>query len=121
MTGTLIRKIAPHQKRSSSSPPTTGPTANPLVNAAVQTPIAALRCAPSANMPRSSASVDGASVAPPTPSSALASTSSSAFGAYAASTEAAPNAAAPVRSSRRRPMRSPSAPIVSRRPAIRKP
>jgi hypothetical protein len=121
MTGTLIRKTEPHQKCSSNSPPTIGPTAMPPVKAPVQTPIAARRCVGSVNMPRSSARVDGASVAPPMPSSALATMSSSAFGAYAASTEAAPNAAAPMRSSLRRPMRSPSAPIVNRRPAIRKP
>ena len=37
---------------------------------------------------------------------------------YAATTEATPNAAAPISSSRRRPMRSPSVPIVTRKPAI---
>ena len=39
----------------------------------------------------------------------------------AASTEATPNAAAPISSSLRRPMRSPSVPMVIRKPAIMKP
>jgi hypothetical protein len=39
----------------------------------------------------------------------------------AASTEAAPNTAAPIMSSRRRPMRSPSVPMVMSEPATRKP
>lgn len=38
-----------------------------------------------------------------------------------ASTEAAPKAAAPIISSLRRPMRSPSVPMVTRKPASRKP
>jgi hypothetical protein len=41
--------------------------------------------------------------------------------AKAAMIEAAPNAAAPTRSSLRRPMRSPSVPMVISAPAIRKP
>ena len=39
----------------------------------------------------------------------------------AAATEAAPNPAAPIISSLRRPMRSPSVPIVISDPATRKP
>ena len=66
----------------------------------------------SANMLKISASVDGASVAPATPSSARAAISIGALVEKAASTEAAPNAAAPIISSRRRPIRSPSVPIV---------
>ena len=68
-----------------------------------------------------SAIVDGASVAPATPSSARAAISIGALEAKAASTEAAPNDAAPISSSRRRPMRSPSVPIVISSPATRKP
>ena len=63
-------------------------------------------------MLRISDSVDGASVAPATPSSARVAISISALVENAASTEATPNAAAPISSSRRRPMRSPSVPIV---------
>jgi hypothetical protein len=39
----------------------------------------------------------------------------------AASTDAAPNIAAPINSKRRRPMRSPSVPAAMRHPATRKP
>ena len=43
---------------------------------------------------------------------------SAALGAYAAATDATPNAAAPHSRSLRRPIRSPSVPIVTRNPAI---
>src|SRR5579859_6810068 len=61
--------------------------------------------------------VDGARVAPATPSSARAAISSPGLVAYAASTEAAANPAAPVSSRRRRPIRSPRVPIVISDPA----
>ena len=40
MIGTLIRKTEPHQKFSSSAPPTTGPMATPSPTAPAQTPMA---------------------------------------------------------------------------------
>jgi hypothetical protein len=64
-------------------------------------------------------SVDGASVAAATPSSARAAISISALVEKAARTDAAPKPAAPISSRRRRPMRSPSLPIVISSPAIR--
>jgi hypothetical protein len=70
---------------------------------------------------RISASVDGISVAPPIPSTARAAISCSGFCAYAAATEARPNAIAPNTSNRRRPIRSPSEPIVISSPASTKP
>jgi hypothetical protein len=72
-------------------------------------------------MVRISESVDGASVAPATPRRARAAISISGLDENAATTEAAPNAVAPIRSSRRRPIRSPSVPIVIRKPATTKP
>ncbi len=66
-------------------------------------------------------SVDGAIVAPAMPSSARAAISMPALDASAASTDAAPNPAAPSSSSRRRPMRSPSEPIVISSPATMNP
>ena len=66
-------------------------------------------------------SVDGAMVAPATPSSARVAISISALVENAATTDATPNAAAPISSSRRRPIRSPSVPIVISDPATRKP
>ena len=73
------------------------------------------------NMLRMSDSVDGASVAPAMPSTARAAISMAALVAYAAATDATPNAAAPKNRTRRRPMRSPSVPIVTRKPATKKP
>ncbi len=72
-------------------------------------------------MLRISASVDGISVAPPMPSTARAAISCSGVCAYAAATDARPNAIAPKISSRRRPIRSPSEPIVISSPASTNP
>ena len=121
ITGTAGRNTEPHQKCSSSAPPTSGPIAAPTEKLVIHTPTAKVRCAGSSNMLRISASVDGASVAPAIPSRARAAISCSGVVERAASTEAAPKAAAPISSSRRRPMRSPSVPIVISRPATRKP
>ncbi|MCY1310119.1 hypothetical protein D9M70_602820 [compost metagenome] len=83
--------------------------------------MATVRCAGSRNMLRISESVDGANVAPATPSSARVAISMLALVEKAASTDATPNATAPISSSRRRPMRSPSVPMVTNRPATKKP
>jgi hypothetical protein len=66
-------------------------------------------------------SVEGASVAAATPRSARETISIATLVEKAASTAAAPKAAAPIRRSRRRPTRSPSVPIVIRKPARKKP
>ena len=58
---------------------------------------------------------------PRQPRRARAAISMPALWAKAASTEAAPNAAAPTRSNRRRPKRSPRLPMVMSEPATRKP
>ena len=87
----------------------------------IQTPIATVRCRGSWNMLRISESVDGARVAPATPSSARVAISISALVENAASTDATPKAAAPISSSRRRPIRSPSVPIVISEPATMNP
>jgi hypothetical protein len=65
--------------------------------------------------------VEGARVAAATPRSARETINISTLFEKAASTDAAPKAAAPIRRSRRRPMRSPSVPIVTRNPARKKP
>jgi hypothetical protein len=72
-------------------------------------------------MLRISDSVDGASVAPAMPRTAREAISISGLDENAATTDAPPNAPAPISSSRRRPIRSPSVPIVIRKPATRKP
>jgi hypothetical protein len=83
--------------------------------------MATVRWRGSRNMLKSSDSVEGASVAPAIPSSARAAISIVALVEKAASTEAAPNDAAPIISSRRRPKRSPSVPMVMSDPATRNP
>ena len=100
-------------------PATSGASTPPSAKLAVQTPIAVVRWRGSGNMTRIRASVEGMSVAPATPRSARAAISISGLVENAASSEAAPNAAAPISSSRRRPTRSPSAPIVISEPATR--
>lgn len=121
ITGTASRNTDPHQRYSSMNPPTSGPIAAPTEKLMAQIPIATWRCWASRNMLRMSERVDGASVAPAIPSSARVTISISALVENAARTETAPNAAAPIIRSRRRPMRSPSVPIVMRPPARRKP
>ena len=65
--------------------------------------------------------MDGATVAPAMPSSARLTMSISGVVENAASTDTAPNAAAPTSSRRLRPIRSPSVPIVTSAPATMKP
>jgi hypothetical protein len=72
ITGTASRNTDPHQKNSSSNPPSRGPTAPPAEKLETHTAMANVRCFGSANMVRSSDSVEGARVASATPSSARA-------------------------------------------------
>ena len=117
MAGRLMRNTEPHQKCSSSTPLMIGPTVTPAVRAADQIATALVRSASSWKRLRISASVDGISVAPAIPSTARAAMSISADCAYAARSDAALKATAPMSSSRRRPIRSPTEPIVRSRPA----
>jgi hypothetical protein len=95
--------------------------APPTEKLVAHTPMATVRWRASRNMFRISDSVEGASVAPATPSRARAAINMEALRENAASTDAAPKVAAPSISKRRRPMRSPSVPMVMSRPATRKP
>ena len=97
------------------------PMALPAEKLPIQTPMAIDRCFGSWNMWKISDSVDGASVAPAMPSSARVMISISALTENAASTDTAPKAAAPIIRMRRRPMRSPSVPMVTSDPATKKP
>lgn len=81
MTGTATRKTEPHQKASSSTPPTRGPTAPPSMKLVIHTVMAKLRCSASWNMALISESVDGPSTAPARPRRARATISVSAVGA----------------------------------------
>jgi hypothetical protein len=121
ITGTATRNTDPHQNHSSSSPPTSGPTAPPTEKLVIHTETATVRWLGSRNMLRISDSVEGARVAPATPNSALAAISMPGLVEKAAMTEATANAAAPHSSSLRRPIRSPRVPMVSSSPATRNP
>jgi hypothetical protein len=117
MNGTPSRNAEPHQKCSSSAPPTSGPSAMPPMKLANHTPSAVAICLGSANMLRINAIVEGIRVAPEMPSRARAMISIVGVVEYAQRIEARPNTAAPISSSRRRPIRSPSVPMVTRNPA----
>jgi hypothetical protein len=93
----------------------------PTVKLDIHTAMAAVRWRGSWNMLRIRASVEGISVAPAMPSRARLAMSISALVDQAAIRDAAPNAAAPASSRRRRPIRSPSTPMAIRKPATRKP
>ncbi|GAA0511376.1 hypothetical protein GCM10009097_30810 [Pigmentiphaga daeguensis] len=93
----------------------------PSEKLAIQTPMANWRSCSSWNMLRIRDMVDGARVAPAMPSRARMAISMPALSEKAAMAEATPNAAAPISSSLRRPMRSPRVPMVMSRPATRKP
>jgi hypothetical protein len=121
ITGRAMRNTEPHQKLSRSKPPMTGPMAPPAENAEIHTAMARERWPGSWNMLKMRDRVDGAMVAPAMPSRARLRMSISALVENAARSEVAPNAAAPMSSSLRRPMRSPSVPIVTRKPATMNP
>ena len=87
ITGTAIRNTEPHQKNSSSTPPSRGPSAAPTEKLVAHTPIANVRCLESRNMLRIRESVEGASVAAARPSSARVTISISTLVEKAASTE----------------------------------
>ncbi len=121
ITGTAMRNAAPHQNQSNSAPPTSGPSATPPDSDAAQMPIAVPRWCGCRNMLLSKAKVDGISVAPATPSTARAAMSMPVLVEYAASTDETANTPAPSRRSLRRPIRSPSTPMGTRKPAIMNP
>jgi hypothetical protein len=106
-----MRNTDPHQKYSSSRPPINGPMAPPAEKLAIQTPIALLRSSGCGNRLLTIDSVEGASVAAASPINARAAIIIGAELAKAAISDAAPNANAPHRSSRRRPIRSPKTPM----------
>ena len=79
------------------------------------------RCFGSRNIVKISDSVDGATVAPAMPMIARLAMSISELVENAASSDASANPAAPPSRSLRRPIRSPSVPIVMSSPATRNP
>jgi hypothetical protein len=95
--------------------------APPAEKLVIHTPMAVVRWRGSWNMLKISDSVDGARVAPAMPSRARLAISISGLTENAASTDTTPKAEAPHSSSRRRPIRSPRVPMVTRNPATMKP
>ena len=80
-TGTLTRKTEPHQKYSSSTPPTTGPSAAPPEATDAHTPMATARSRSSVKVSRMMASVAGIIIEAPRPRTARAAMSAAGFGA----------------------------------------
>ncbi len=114
-TGTLMRKIEPHQKWLSSTPPISGPAANPSALTAAQMPIARA-CSCGAKICMATARVVVSSSAPPTPIPARAAMSCAEVVASPATTDPIPKSTRPVRSILRRPYRSAALPAVSSSP-----
>ncbi len=114
--GTLSQNTELQENHSSSRPPTNGPRPMPTPAIADQIPIALPRSS-RGKMSTITDRVAGMIIAPPMPITARSTTSCPAFCANAASTLATPNSRSPDWSTRFRPKRSPSVPIVSRTPA----
>ena len=106
--GTLIQKIQCQEMPSTTAPPTIGPSAMPVPLMPDQMPSAAPRRSAGKAL-ASSVRVSGATIAPPTPCSARAATRAPVVGASAAAALEAVKSERPMRNSRRRPKRSPSA------------
>ena len=114
--GTLMRKTAVQLNCSSSQPPLAGPMPTPMPATAAQMPIAFARSSAGKTLVMID-SVVGMISAPPMPMSDLVAMSMLADSAKAEASDAPPKMTNPATSAPRRLKRSPSAPIVSRRPA----
>jgi hypothetical protein len=108
-SGRLMRNTHRHPGPSMSQPPTNGPAAEATPASPDQAPTARARSS-GANDAWMSAKDPGVSSAPPMPCRMRAATSQPIVGASAHSSEAAANHTTPIRNTRRRPYRSPSAP-----------
>ena len=112
----LIRKIQRHDADCTSQPPRNGPIAVMIPPSPDHAPIAAARSS-GTKLASRIARLPGVSNAAPSPCSARAAMSTVVFGATAQSSDAPANHTTPVRNTRRRPNRSPSAPPRRRNPA----
>ena len=110
----LMRKISRHEPPASSSPPSTGPAASPMLPDAVHRPMAFSRSDESccvAWLMRESE--QGSMTAAPSPCRARAATSATTPGARPQSAEASAKSPTPARYMRRAPYRSPRKPPTS--------
>ena len=122
ITGTPMRKTAPHQNISSTMPPTSGPIAPPTEKLVIQTPIAVVRCAGiEEHVPdqRERRRRDGGARR----RRAARAWRSASGRSWRTRRRPTPRRTppAPISSRRRRPIRSPSVPIVISEPATRNP
>ena len=118
-TGTLIQSPQRQEIQSVSIPPSTRPTLPPPPATALYAASARVRSGPSRNVVVSSASVDGAAIAAPTPCSARADRSQPWDWAKPPRNDATVNSATPAMNVRRRPRMSPTrAPSRSRPPNV---
>lgn len=115
-TGTLKTKTAPHQKCSSSTPPSSGPSTMPSAVTAPQRPMAEARSSAEKTWTRIDR-VPGMKNDPPTPISPRAAMTCHGSCAKAPSPEAMPKTTRPTTSIFLRPKRSEKLPAVSRTPA----
>jgi len=110
-SGGLIQKISRHEKSLVSHPPSTGPTAAMPAMVAPHMPNAAARSLPW-KLAFTSDRLVGSTIAPPTPCTARAASSSPALPASAAAIDPRPNTTTPSTNSRLRPKRSAVAPTA---------
>ena len=116
MIGRLTRNTDPHQKRSSSRPEASGPSAAPLPEMPAQMAIA-FACSRRGKTLVRIDSVDGITNAAPTPITARATISIAGSSAKAPKAEPAANTTSPAWSAPLRPKRSPSAAARNSNPA----
>ncbi len=112
ISGTLIRKIEPHQKWLSSRPPSIGPSGMPTAIPAVITATALAR-SPAGKRLGMIDIPSGMMNAPPRPITVRTAIRVLAESVRVPTSEAAPKRVSPAMSSRRRPKRSPSSPAGS--------
>jgi hypothetical protein len=119
-TGTLRKNPRRHESAVVSTPPAMSPNAVPMPASAPQAAIALVRCGPSGKLVDSSASVEGARIAAPTPCAARAAIIHARDWARPTARDAAANTPMPTTNMRRRPARSPArAPSSSSPPNVR--
>ncbi len=105
---TLSRKIQPHQKCSTSAPPTTAPNGVAKATPAAQIPNARTRSSSRNRMPMKAMPI-GSTTEAPTAITTRMEISTPTLGANAVAAEAAPNSSRPASSVRRYPQRLPNA------------
>jgi hypothetical protein len=115
-TGTLTRKIQCQSSASVRTPPSRTPIEPPPDATKPKTPIAFARSAGSVKSVMMSDSATAETIAPPTPCTARAPTSTPCEAARPHATDANVKSAIPARNIRRCPTRSPSRPPRSRKP-----